>query len=421
MKLIYCLMIFFCPLVNTAQTAKALTIGDRVPDIKLANLINYKTGTAHLSDFNSGLLILDFWATWCSGCLNNFSKMQALEKEFKGRLQVLPVTDQSSEKIRAFLDSKAGQQYHIISVTGDTVLRSLFPHRLIPHLVWISKEGRVVAITSADEVNEASIRGILNRQTFALIVKKDLPTNRPLFMREEYPPTDDLLYYSIFSKGYYPGLGSGTVLRREGSVIRGRAFTNEVLINMYEAVMYSLFSARHDTYSQKRRIIRVKDSSEVLLTRGDYGLYSTANAYNFDIMVPVALADSLYPFILRDLNRYSNFIGSIQKREEWCLVLRRVDSTDKLKTRGGKKQNTLFYKKPSCLTNYPLSFLVNELNSLQTIPLPVIDETGYGGQVDIELSGATGLQTIRSELLTYGLELVKEKRVINMFVLTDKK
>ncbi|MGN6638920.1 MAG: hypothetical protein ACTHJ8_08405, partial [Mucilaginibacter sp.] len=75
----------------------------------------------------------------------------------------------------------------------------------------------------------------------------------------------------------------------------------------------------------------------------------------------------------------------------------------------------------SCLTNYPLSFLVNELNSLQTIPLPVIDETGYGGQVDIELSGATGLQTIRSELLTYGLELVKEKRVINMFVLTDKK
>jgi hypothetical protein len=321
----------------------------------------------------------------------------------------------------AFLASEAGKKYHFISVTGDTVLNQLFPHRLIPHLVWISKEGMVAAITSADEVNAANIRRVLDRPSSSFTVKKDLPTGTPLFLSAEYPAANKLLYYSIFSKGAYPGLGSGMVFRRQDGIIRGRAFTNEVLINMYEAAMRALFSLHHDTYSQKRRILRVTDTAEVLLTKDSDGLYTNSNQYNFDIIVPPAIADSLYPFMLRDLNQYSGFFGSIEKREEWCLVLRRTGSMDKIKTKGGKKQNTLFYKTPSRLTNYPVSFLVTQLNSLQTIPLPVIDETGYTGHVDLELSGSTGLETIRSELSSYGLQLVRERRLINMFILTDKK
>jgi thiol-disulfide isomerase/thioredoxin len=411
------------PIISGAQSppVKALDIGDTVPDIEINHIINYPTSTAKFSDFKSNLLILDFWATWCSSCLSNFPKMEALQKEFAGSVRILAVTGQSFGKIKAFFASEAGQKYDFISVTGDTVLNRLFPHRLIPHLVWISREGVITAITSADEVTAVNIRRQLEQQPMDIAVKKDLQTNRPLFLSAGYPAGNKLLYYSILSKGAYPGLGSGTAFRRQNGIIRGRAFTNEVLINIYEAAMWPLFRLRHDTYSQKRLILRVKDTADVLLTKGEYGLYSTANAYNFDIIVPVALADSLYPIMLRDLNRYSDFCGTIEKREEWCLVLRRTGTTDKIRTHGGKKQNTLFYKSPSRLTNYPVSFLVNELNSLKSIPLPVLDETGYTGHVDLELSGATDLKTLSKELQHYGLTLAREKRCINMFVLTDKK
>ncbi len=51
MKLIYCLMIFFCPLMSIGQTAKPLTVGDVLPELTFQKVINYKDTTAKLSDF----------------------------------------------------------------------------------------------------------------------------------------------------------------------------------------------------------------------------------------------------------------------------------------------------------------------------------------------------------------------------------
>ena len=64
-------------------------IGEKLPDLAFNNLLNYSKSTVNLSEFRGKLLLLDFWATWCTSCIQNFSKLEGFQKQFKGRFQVL--------------------------------------------------------------------------------------------------------------------------------------------------------------------------------------------------------------------------------------------------------------------------------------------------------------------------------------------
>src|SRR5690348_7254234 len=95
-KIYLAILLCFSLLTVAAQNdIRELRIGDKVPDIEFA-LVNYPTQKARLSDFAGKLIILDFWATWCTGCLHNFPKMDSLQKEFKGKLQVILVNKKST-------------------------------------------------------------------------------------------------------------------------------------------------------------------------------------------------------------------------------------------------------------------------------------------------------------------------------------
>ncbi|MGH2645715.1 MAG: hypothetical protein ACRDE2_17320, partial [Chitinophagaceae bacterium] len=59
-----------------AQSHRAiepLSIGDTVPDVVFNQMMNYHSKTAQLSDFeNKKLIILDFWSTSCTACIDYF-------------------------------------------------------------------------------------------------------------------------------------------------------------------------------------------------------------------------------------------------------------------------------------------------------------------------------------------------------------
>src|SRR5688572_7574854 len=62
--------------------SKGLQVGNKMPDIPLGVVINNKTGKTRFSEFKGKLLILDFWDTYCSSCIEGFPKMVQLQKEF---------------------------------------------------------------------------------------------------------------------------------------------------------------------------------------------------------------------------------------------------------------------------------------------------------------------------------------------------
>src|SRR5580658_394124 len=83
------LPLLFCQ----AQTVniRSLTIGDTVPDMEFNNVINYHSPKTKLSDFKGRFVILDFWATWCGGCIEGFPHLDSMQNRFGDKLKVILV------------------------------------------------------------------------------------------------------------------------------------------------------------------------------------------------------------------------------------------------------------------------------------------------------------------------------------------
>lgn len=407
--------LFAQPNVPTA----ALKPGAKIPDLLFSELINYPPKSIQVSSFKGKLLILDFWATWCSSCLSYFPKTERLQKQFKGKLQILGVTNQSQAKIQAFFNSPSGKRYHFPTVVNDTQLEKLFPHQYLPHYVWIAPDGTFLLSTSGAIIDSAAIARYLEQGILPGKAKNDLDTKLPLFLTTQYPADNQLQYYSVLSKGHYYGLPTGNKFRRTKKVLHGRAVTNSTLFTIYKAAAFGLFEKIGESLIEKRILLEVRDlhalkGDKVKVTEHDHD-------YNFDIVLPVEQADSLFHSMLRTLNQYSPYEGRVETREVECLALVRSGEGADFATKGGKVHTFQPEKDSSLVNNLLISDFLAKANTIPGIKPYLIDSTGYTGKVDFRLNGPIrDLEKLRANLRPYGLDLVPAKRALKVFTLRDK-
>ncbi|WP_181163790.1 TlpA family protein disulfide reductase [Pontibacter mangrovi] len=405
------------------EPVQALHIGDTVPDVVLGQVLHATSPAARLSDFKGKLLLLDFYATWCGTCLGSMPKLQELQAAFGEELQVLlvssPRNKDNAQKVQAFYKRwmKPGDPYLLPSVVGDTTLVQFFPHRLVPHFAWISPDGRVGAITSHKEVTAENIRLAL-KGTMPAHLKKDVDLQRPLFSSPELP-TDQLRHYSILLQGRIEGLSSGGRLRPEEDRITGRVAINKPLLDLYEMVALQ----RLPDYNRTRLVLEVRDRGSLLPEASALSSdeWKRRHLYSYDQAGPPVPPSEFYERMLAELNHFSPFTGSIEKRRMTCLVLRLTGRPNKLQSQGGKTESTLSRPGTKRLRHKPLLVLVKHLLSQPAIPYPVLDETGYDGPVDLDINAALDdLPALRRELRRYRLELVAAEREIEVLVIRDK-
>lgn len=163
---------------------KPLSVGDTIPPFLLSNTINWPVSEISLDELSNQLIILDFWATWCTSCLKGFSKLDSLQKQFPKKLQPILVNDQTTtgnteQAIRDFI-SKRNQSAKTsitlpVSIEATNELTQLFPHIYLPHYVWIAPGGVVVAITSASELTKENILSILGGKPNSMKLKSNSP------------------------------------------------------------------------------------------------------------------------------------------------------------------------------------------------------------------------------------------------------
>ena len=393
---------------ETGTTSSApLKIGDKIPAEVWRNIP--KTDSTRL-------VIIDQWETSCASCIKGFAKMEALQQEIGETLQVVLVTRNKAEEInsrpvvRKLMPS-------LPSLTGDTLVYDLFPYAMVPQHIWVDYNGVVRAITDGSNATAANVTKFLRQNNITLSEKNDITGfdyNKPLFAGQ-HMPEDQLEYYSILIKGNV-GLKSGNTFRRKDGLVYGRQMTNTDLLTLYKIAAGELI----EDFEETRMIIEVKNPPDLQFNYDNPG-EDRGKQYSMDIIVPVNKAKYLYRYMLTDLNRYTAYEGRIEKRQMDCWALVRTRNLKLTGDTAARKLNTLFRGTRPAIANYPIRFLALRIRDLPFIDLPVLDETDYQGLITLQFNAPVdSMSVLQSELRRYGLDLVKQKREINVMVLADQ-
>lgn len=400
-----------------------LQIGDPVPDIFLENIINYPGGTAHLSNFKGKLLILDFWATWCRPCIQAIPRFEQLQNQFGNQLQILMVTSQPTSAIAKFFSDRG---FTLPSVTGDQKLSKLFPHKYVPHEVWI-KDGKVIAITGEAEVTASNIKTQLSEKPPIMAEKKsnfDYDLTKPLLVDGNGGQSTDLLYHSVFT-GYLDGIGGGGVYTDSLNRFKIRALNGTVLQLYLGAMRYT----DNRELAQSNRSILEFDKQAILPKPGipAYSPAARGKYYCYELIVPTALKDQAGELMLEDLNRFFgaryHLRGTVEKRTEKCWALRKTAAFKELASSGfipeiiSDVPNLMVYHKQ------PFSkFYEAVVNLYRHESFPVIDQTGITSEIDISFpTGEKDIRQFSASLEKYGLHLVQDSCKIDMLVIKQFK
>ncbi|MBL0744846.1 TlpA family protein disulfide reductase [Chryseolinea lacunae] len=424
---IFVAVLTLCLSVNTVgYTQKALAIGDKLPsDIIVRNILHYPTGQASVGEFRGKLLILDFWATWCSPCVAMMPKSDSLQRAFAADVQFLPVTRQGRNEVERLLNRAPKLKgIRLPMATGDTTLIKFFPHHELPHYVWIDPAGTVVAITDHRDVNAATIRKVLDKSPLSLAEKRDdvavpYTPDEPLSFQSIGMEKQDVVFQSLLT-GYLEGVQPryDIIRDREGRI------TRVSMPNAWIQFMFALAWSDDTRYFNRSRIVlEVKHPENVVSSaQGEaFRAWLKNNSWCYELIVPPHLSTHVFEIMRQDMTRlFPQYQAVVEKRAVPTLALVRTSAVDKIKSRGSVAENSDDGFGLS-FTNAGVGFLVTQLNYyLQHLKIPVIDNTGYTGNVDIKLDATlSNVADIRRALAAYDLDLVERVQEVDMLVIRD--
>lgn len=394
---------------------RSLAVGDRLPHLTFTGVVNHPVSKIQYSEYSDRLLILDFWATWCSSCISHFPELHDLSEKFKGKLQVLLVppgsTDEDSAQVKRFFAVRSAP-YRLAALTKDSLLSRLFPHSSVPHYVWVSR-GTVIAITDAGAITAQNIAAAIN--------------NTPIYMHEKkdrrYDADTALLQYALREPGnplkasftltgYLDGMISVTGHRETAGRHKYYAI-NSPLLSLYSLAFPEL------TYAPASRITWNLASPDDYRT--DYSNWDTwkyGHSYCMEFSINADRQDSAAVMIQSSLDNYFGLTTGFQERDMPCLLLEATPAFRHTAEPASPGHNTLWEKGVTRRLSGDSRELTDFLDAL--LPTPVINNLP-GEWLDISLpEGPVTVDAARRMLVPWGLTLTPAKRPLRVFVISGR-
>ena len=128
------------------------------------SLVDRRGRRVSLSDFRDQVILLDFWATWCTPCRASMPKVERLHKRFRARgLQVVGVNIEGmSDEVLGYIDD-GGYSFLFLFDDGNwksDVTRS-YGVTSIPRSYLIDRHGQIVYSGHPDSLSEALVEASL--------------------------------------------------------------------------------------------------------------------------------------------------------------------------------------------------------------------------------------------------------------------
>ncbi|MEO6733988.1 MAG: TlpA disulfide reductase family protein [Ferruginibacter sp.] len=337
---------------------------------------NYSVSTIQLSTFKGKLILLDFWSTWCSSCIEAFPKMQQLQNEFGNRLQVLLVNTYNGDdikKVKPFFEKykvRTGAAITLPYSLQQASLANYFPHKFVPHYVWIDAAGKVIAITSQLEVTKENISAILDGKQVNMHTKNDdmnFDNQQPLFVDGNGGTGIPMIYRSILT-GYVEGLGtsSGTSRTTERKISRFYMLNTSLWMLLKKAYPHiSEYTSNMLVVQTNNPYLHLPDADNSL------DLYKYGLCY--ELNTPPSTFGELADYIQADIARAFRIKVNEEDRRKTCFVLQ----YNAIATQTAKGNNHPVAGSTFDISTQPMAAFIKKLNRHPiAAKMPVINETG---------------------------------------------
>jgi uncharacterized protein (TIGR03435 family) len=338
-------------------------------------------------------VVLEFWATWCGGCVDNIPHLNELAEEFRSRpVQFISITDETDvEFVKRFLARHPMRGWVAFDAEAATFKNYGIEGR--PQTLLISRSGFVQAITDPVSVTSQVLEDLL----------ADKPLNFPelrmsplLGLETGGPPPLAQVLIRPAAPVAVSGTSPGGVIAKDG---------------------------RFDSYGMTLRRI-LSDAYEIPETRVDAPDWCSDARFDVSVVTPQHEASLRWQLAKQVLETAFHLQVHKEMKETSVYILRKMNGQQpklRLATTTGRSSHWNPQKGEIEATGVSIGRLADIAHFV--LNREVFDETGLTGRYDFDLKWdgnqpSSLIVSIREQL---GLELLKEPRKLEHLVVDSIK
>jgi len=367
----------------------AVKVGSSAPPLTLKDVLQAPGGVhGTWEELQGKAVVLEFWASWCGGCVDNIPHFNELAERFASRpLQFISITDETDvELVKRFLARHSMRGWVAFDAEEGTFKAYGVTGR--PHTLLVDRSGVVQAITD----NTASVTPQ---------VLEDLLAGRPLNFPEL--PMEPLV-----------GLEPGAPLPLLQVLIRPAA---PVAVSGTSPGGIIEKNGRYDVYGETLRAI-LSEAYQVPENRVDAPEWCGKATYDFSIVTPQHEEALRWPLLKQALEAAFRLKVHQKMKETRIYILRKLAGQEpKLRLATTEGESSPGTRKGEVEA---VGVSIGRLARIAHFVLDseVFDETGLTGRYDFDLKWDVQQPTslvaaIRDQL---GLELAIEHRKLDHLV-----
>ena len=407
----------------------ALKPGDKIPDAvwNQSLELNYFSGKKKMikfSDLKGKLILLDFWATWCPSCIEGFPHLEDVLAINKDEIAVLLVnsiqtkdTQKRVQDLKKKYKTAYGFQTSLPYLFGDTIFQQLFPHNAIPHVVWINKDGILVANTYANALSKENIIAVLHTGN-ADFHQKKMRTNKEVALI-----TNEMLNNGFYAGSVFQTYQEGLDASSGNYSFDGKRTRYQLLNLRFSQLLALAFQKglkgipwRHWQFATSSGV----NPKQRLLTPNRY-----ENSFCYEMMVLDSLPKSrAKQFFTEDFKKFFGIKLSVENKPTDVWRVNFNSAAEKVRSKGGIPEVFLGDSQTEMkFRNIPLELLVDNLSLYFHRPLVI----GASKEVLVDMTIPKDFEgweedTRKAFLRAMGLELnsVQETIACASFSLTDR-